>query len=116
MFKNLLNSAVDAAKSTNDTFEGLLETHWPTIESKVGPVLVEIAESHLNEEAHMRSLLESAHAMLPLPVRLVIRQNTFIEYFQGHQEHLLRLSQSYKEKQALSLLAPNSADSRSSSQ
>ncbi len=89
MFKNLFDQASKAVTSKLESTQTFFDSHKESIEDALTSVLVKIAEDHLSDERHMTSAFETVHGMLPLPLRLGIRQATFVEYCHAHKKTLL---------------------------
>lgn len=66
-----------------------IEGNWPRVQQlflkKVGPAALTI----VNDEKAMRDALKKVHKSLPLPVRLVVRQGTFIRFCTQNKSRLV---------------------------
>lgn len=91
MFKSIFDSAKETANK-------LIEEHWPKIEETVISGLVKISEDHLNDHKSLTSAFESAHAMLPLPFRIGIKRETFVEFCFSHQATIKEKLSAYKKE------------------
>jgi hypothetical protein len=99
MFGNLFSSSPADGDKKKDLVQELIDSHWPTIEATIVPFLIKVTEDHLNDDQHTTSIFENAHAVLPLPIRLAIRQGTFVSYCHEHRSTLIQKINEYKDRQ-----------------
>jgi len=100
MFGNFFSSSEADGEKKKDLVQELIDSHWPTIEATIVPFLIKVTEDHLNDDQHTTSIFENAHAVLPLPIRLAIRQGTFVSYCHEHRTTLIQKINEYKDQQA----------------
>jgi len=66
-----------------------IEEHWPKVQQifqeKIGPAALAAAK---NDDA-MRSLFKMVHEALPFPVRMVIKEEAFVQFCFSHRDRLL---------------------------
>ncbi len=66
-----------------------IEENWPKVQQvfqeKVGPAAIALAQ---NDE-QMRSVFKMAHGALPFPVRLVVKEDAFVQFCFTHRDNLL---------------------------
>ena len=102
MFGKLFDSAKNMATSNfeavKDKAQIFINNHWSEIETYVIPALLKISEDHLNDTEKLTSAFESAHAVLPLPLRLAIKRETFVSFCLSKQADLLVKITEYKQK------------------
>lgn len=107
LFDNAKNIATDNLGSVKDKAQMFINNHWPEIEKHVIPALLKISEDHLNDTEKLTSAFESAHAILPLPLRLAIKRETFVSFCLSEQVDLLEKITEYKKKTIESKLVNN---------
>lgn len=100
MFSSFFSSSSDDGDKKKDLVQELIDSHWPTIEATLIPFLIKVTEDHLTDDEHTTSIFENAHAMLPLVIRLAIRQGTFVSYCHEHKSSLVQKINEYKDRQA----------------
>ena len=66
-----------------------IEEHWPKIQQvfqeKVGPAALAAAQ---NDDT-MRSVFKLAYEALPFPIRMVIKEDVFVQFCFSHRDNLL---------------------------
>ena len=84
MIKNIFGSisefTTEKYEAAKKSASELIERHWTEIESVLISGLIKISEDHLNDQKTLTEVFESAHAVLPLPIRLAIKQETFVNF------------------------------------
>lgn len=106
------SNGTDAQADAKAKVSAIVDEYWPTIESYLIPFLIKISEDHLKDDAHTASIFETAHSMLPMPIRLAVRQATFVQYCQEHRATLITKIDEYKVKTSgLNLDAQHSGSS-----
>lgn len=96
-------SVISTYDSTANQTSELIAAHWPTAQQMVVNSLLAITEDHLNDSKTLASAFETAHAAMPLPIRLVIRQDTFVAFCFTQKD---TLSQKVLEYKAISIGTP----------
>jgi len=89
--------------STSNQTNDFIATHWPKAQQMVVNALLNITEDHLNDPKTLTSAFETAHAAMPLPIRLVIRQDTFVAFCFTQRD---ALNQKVLEYKTISVEAP----------
>jgi hypothetical protein len=89
-FLGKLKSAADKAGSTAAIAqEKIIQEYLPSIVSalrdKAGPAFLEI----LSDVDQLAELARSAYQALPLPVRMVVKEQSFIDWVVSHQESVV---------------------------
>jgi hypothetical protein len=92
-WKQKLQSARIFGQQSKETIEKIaqekIREHWPRIqklfEEKVGPAALAAAK---NEES-MRSLFETVYRRLPFRVRMVIKEETFVQFCLKNKDRLV---------------------------
>lgn len=92
-WKQKLQSARQFGQQSKETLEQIaqekLREHWPKIqqlfEEKVGPAALAAAK---NDET-IRPLLERVYWRLPLPVRMVVKEETFVRFCLKNKDRLV---------------------------
>jgi hypothetical protein len=66
-----------------------IEEHWPKVQQifqeKIGPAALAAAK---NDDA-MRSLFKMVHEALPFPLRMVVKEEAFVQFCFSHRDRLL---------------------------
>jgi hypothetical protein len=66
-----------------------IEENWPKIQQvfqeKVGPAALAAAQ----DDDQMRSVFKMAHQALPFPLRLVVKEDAFVQFCFAHRDNLL---------------------------
>jgi hypothetical protein len=66
-----------------------IEENWPKVQQvfkeKVGPAALAAAQN----DDQMREVFKMAHGALPFPVRLVVKEDAFIQFCFAHRDNLL---------------------------
>ena len=66
-----------------------IQENWPKVQQvfqeKIGPAALEAAKN----EDQMRSVFKMAHQALPFPVRMVVKEDAFIQFCFAHRDNLL---------------------------
>ena len=94
------SNGTDGQADSKAKISALVDEYWPTIESYLIPFLIKISEDHLKDDAHTASIFEAAHSMLPVPIRLAVRQAIFVQYCQEHRATLITKIDEYKGKRS----------------
>jgi hypothetical protein len=89
-------SVVSAYDSTANQANDFIAAHWPMAQQMVVNSLLTITEDHLNDPKTLTSAFETAHAAMPLPIRLVIRQDTFVAFCFAQRDSLSEKVLEYK--------------------
>ncbi len=101
MFGKLFDDAKSMATSNfgtvKDKAQTFIDNHWSEIEKYIIPSLLKISEDHLNDTETLSSAFESAHALLPLPLRLAIKRETFVSFCLSKRADLLGKIEEYKQ-------------------
>jgi hypothetical protein len=89
-FLGKLKTGVDKASSTASVAqEKVIQEHFPKIvailREKAGPAVIAI----LNDADRLVELARSAYQALPLPVRLVVKEQDFIDWVMSHQDSVI---------------------------
>ncbi|MCP9911287.1 hypothetical protein KBZ15_15440 [Cyanobium sp. BA20m-p-22] len=89
-FLGKLKSAADKAGSTAAIAqEKIIQEYLPSIVSalrdKAGPAFLEI----LSDVDQLAELARSAYQALPLPVRMVVKEQSFIDWVVSHQDSVV---------------------------
>lgn len=116
LFADLKNKAIDAnitqglANAQNLAMEGmasgksktieLFEKHRPEIENILVNGLMTVAEKRLQDDETLRQVFEKGYEALPLPIRLLLPQEKFVEFSMKEKEPLLLKVQEYKRERA----------------
>ena len=66
-----------------------VQEHWPKIQQvfqeKVGPAALAAAKN----DDQMRAVFKMAHEALPFPLRMVVKEDAFIQFCFSHRDNLL---------------------------
>ena len=66
-----------------------IEEHWPKVQQifqeKIGPAALAAAK---NDDT-MRSLFKMVHEALPFPLRMVVKEDAFVQFCFSHRDRLL---------------------------
>jgi hypothetical protein len=66
-----------------------IQENWPKVQQvfreKIGPAALEAAKN----DDQMRSVFKMAHQALPFPVRMVVKEDAFIQFCFAHRDNLL---------------------------
>jgi len=66
-----------------------IEEHWPKVQQifqeKIGPAALAAAK---NDDT-MRSLFKMVHEALPFPLRMVVKEEAFVQFCFSHRDRLL---------------------------
>jgi hypothetical protein len=66
-----------------------IQENWPKVQQvfqeKIGPAALEAAKN----DDQMRSVFQMAHQALPFPVRMVVKEDAFIQFCFAHRDNLL---------------------------
>ena len=81
-----------------------MATHWPRSQQIIVNSLLAVAEGHLKDPKTLTSAFEAAHAAMPLPLRLAIRQDTFVAFCFTQRDMLSQKVLEYKSNPAETLL------------
>lgn len=80
---SLLNGLKNKVGKLSDTVADNLESHWDNIIIKVHAALASTNQSIKNiihDDAKLTTLFETVHGSMPLPFRLIIKQDVFVEF------------------------------------
>jgi hypothetical protein len=69
-----------ATQQATDKLQALMTTHYPTVEPWILARLMDFTEQKLLDEHNVRTVLEKAYEMLPLPARLLLPRARFVEH------------------------------------
>lgn len=117
MFKNLmgkaksaaekidLKSSLDAAKkstaenltATKTKAKDIFDKNWPRFEEVIVKGLINITEEKLKDDKSLTAAFEKAYELLPVPVRLVLSRDNFLNFCMLKREPLLEKVQKFKE-------------------
>lgn len=91
MFGKLKEKATQlAAEQTGGTnVDEIMQAHWPKIEAVLVEKLVAVAGEKLNDEGYIETFFENGYEFLPVPVRLMLPKEKFVEYCMTKKEPLL---------------------------
>jgi hypothetical protein len=89
-WKNKLQAARDSGQNMiNHQTDSLIEQHWPQVQllfqEKVGPAALAAA----NDNSKMELTFKIVYSLLPAPVKLVVKEGTFIQFCFSHRDQLL---------------------------
>lgn len=66
-----------------------IEEYWPKIQQvfqeKIGPAALAAAQN----DDQMRTVFSMAHQLLPFPVRMFVKEETFVQFCLAHRDDLL---------------------------
>lgn len=98
-FLGKLKSAADkAGVSASVAQEKIIQEYLPKIvavlREKAGPAVLEI----LSDIDKLGDLARTAYQALPMPVRIVVKEQSFIDWVISHQDKLIELIQAQIEK------------------
>jgi hypothetical protein len=83
------NAADKATSSASSTQEKVMQEYLPKIviilKEKAGPALVEI----ISDLERLSQLARTAYQALPMPVRLIVKEQSFIDWILAHQDKIL---------------------------
>ncbi len=98
-----------AAQQATDKVQALMVTHYPTVEPWILARLMDFTEQRLLDEHQVRSVLEKAYEMLPLPARLLLPRARFVDHLMTQRSALVKQVQQLRGK-ASALPPPASPD------
>jgi hypothetical protein len=89
-WKNKLQAARESGQNMiNHQADSLIEEHWPHIQrlfqEKVGPGALAAAQ----DNSKMELLFRIVYSVLPSPVKVVVKEGTFIQFCFSHRDQLL---------------------------
>jgi hypothetical protein len=97
-----------AAQQATDKFQNLMVTHYPTVEPWILARLMDFTEQTLLDEHQVRSVLEKAYEMLPLPARLILPRARFVDHMMTQRTALASQVQQLRGKaSAIEARAPH---------
>ena len=114
-FLGKLKSAADkAGSSASVAQEKVIQEYLPRIivilREKAGPAVLEI----LSDAEKLAELARSAYQALPMPVRLVVKEQSFIDWVVSHQDSVIEKLKSQlameKSAEASPILPPGDVD------
>ncbi len=76
--------------SSNSKLQDLFDQHYPIIEPFIVNGLLKIAVDKLKDDKSLNTIFLTAYKMLPIPVRLLIPKNRFLEFTIAHRNPLLQ--------------------------
>jgi len=82
----------DVKKDTNT----IIDKYWPIIEELLLKQLLSAAESGLNNDEALERIFSTAYDVMPLPVRLVLPQETFLKFCMDRKKPILEKLEIYK--------------------
>lgn len=89
--------ASDSFDNNTRKFNQSIEKQWPKIEEVLLKGMISIAEDKLNDEKFLASVFDKAYEVLPMPVRMLLPRDMFLQYCIQHKEPLLLKLDDYKE-------------------
>ena len=103
-----LKSSLEAAKkstaenltATKSKARDIFDKNWPKFEEVIVKGLINITEEKLKDDKALTSAFGKAYELLPVPVRLVLSRDNFLNFCMLKKEPLLEKVQKYKENKA----------------
>lgn len=100
-----LKSSLEAAKksttenitATKSKAKDVFDKNWPKFEEVIVKGLINITEEKLKDDKALAAAFEKAYELLPVPVRLVLSRDNFLNFCMLKREPLLEKVQKYKE-------------------
>ncbi len=86
-----------AVSSSNSKHKDLFDQYYPKIEPIIVNGLLKIAVDKLKDDKSLNTIFLTAYKMLPIPVRLIIPKNRFLEFTMTHRDPLLQKALILKE-------------------
>ena len=106
-FGKLKNAADIAGASASVAQEKVIQEYLPKIvavlREKAGPAVLDI----LSDIDKLGDLARTAYQALPMPVRLVVKEQNFIDWVISHQGKVIELVRDQSEKTDVSSVAAN---------
>jgi hypothetical protein len=88
-FDSLKTAAGEVASSASSAQEKILQEYLPKIaivlREKAGPAIIDI----LSDIERLAELARTAYQALPMPVRLVVKEQSFIDWVLSHQDKVV---------------------------
>lgn len=92
-WRSQLESAKAAAKAAHDAGSQMagdaIEQHWPTIQTTLREHVAPAANAVATNDELIELAARQLHGVLPLPVRLVIRQQRLTDWCLANRERVL---------------------------
>jgi len=94
--QNKTNLLIDN-QSISEIPNSIIEKHWAKVEKILYEMLVNLANSKLNDEEALAFAFDKAYELVPTPIRLILPRNQFIQFCLNRKELILRKIPSYNE-------------------
>lgn len=88
---------ITTSDSISNKSESIIEKHWAKVEKILYEMLVNLANSKLNDEEALAFAFDKAYELVPTPIRLILPRNQFIQFCLNRKELILRKIPSYNE-------------------
>jgi len=106
LFGKVKDAARSAGANASTAQEKVLDEYLPKIvalmREKAGPAVVEV----LSDPERLAELSRSAYQVLPMPVRLVVREQGFVDWVLSHQDKVVETLSSQLALEGVSEDAP----------
>lgn len=89
---SLFSNLKDKADKISDAVAVKLESHWDKILTKANSTLASTNQSIKNiihDDAKLTSLFETVHGSMPLPFRLIVKQDAFVAFCLKNRKRFL---------------------------
>jgi hypothetical protein len=73
----------------------IIEKHWAKVEKILYEMLVNLANSKLNDDESLAFVFDKAYELMPTPIRLILPRNQFIQFCLNRKELILRKIPTY---------------------
>jgi hypothetical protein len=84
-------------QSISEIPSSIIEKHWAKVEKILYEILVNLANSKLNDDESLAFVFNKAYELMPTPIRLILPRNQFIQFCLNRKELILRKIPSYNE-------------------
>ena len=88
----VIETVKDVKKDTNT----IIDKYWPIMEEVLLKQLLSTAESGLNNDEALEKIFSTTYDLMPLPVRLVLSERTFIQFCMDRKKPILDKLATYK--------------------
>jgi len=80
---------MEVKKNINQQIENLINEHWIYIKKAFKENVGSIVLEEVKDDNTMKTLITTIYKQLPLPVRLVIKKDLFIQYCLKNRDQLI---------------------------
>ena len=88
---------ITTSDSISNKSESIIEKHWAKVEKILYEMLVNLANSKLNDEEALAFAFDKAYELMPTPIRLILPRNQFIQFCLDRKEFILRKIPTYND-------------------